>query len=54
MRLSVCVSAQKGAAGVPHCVVPPVQLKMQVPRLQMVMAKGSVGHTRPQVPLRAE
>lgn len=46
------VSAQKGAAGVPHCVVPPVQEKMHTPMLQMVMAEGSVGHMLPHLPLR--
>ena len=48
------VSTQKGDAMVPHCVVPPVQEKMQVPMLQMVMADGSVGHTLPQLPLHAQ
>lgn len=53
LRLSLVVSAQKGARGVPHCVVPPVHVKMHVPMLQMVMAEGSVGHTLPHLPLRA-
>ncbi len=53
LRLSLVVSTQKGDAMVPHCVVPPVQEKMQVPILQMVMADGSVGHTLPQLPLHA-
>jgi hypothetical protein len=51
LRLSLVVSAQKGAADVPHCVVPPVHEKMHVPMLQMVIADGSVGHTLPHLPL---
>lgn len=52
LLLSDCVNTHLGLAAVPHCVVPPVQEKRHCPRLQMVMALGSVGQTLPHLPLR--
>lgn len=38
LLLSEVVSTQVGFSAVPHCVLPAVQVKRQVPRLQIVMA----------------
>ena len=54
LLLSEVVSTQVGTAVVPHCVRPPVHVNRQVPRLQMVMAFGSVGHALPHAPLQCE